>query len=91
MSNTTPAHRRGDYTRRAKVVRDAAYANPLTLCWRCGRTLAMHPKGDRWDAGHVLDGNPLSALAPEASSCNRSAGASLGNRRRVGIVTTVDW
>ena len=86
-----PAHRSGDYARRAKAVRQAAYADPLTACWRCGRTLDQHPAGDTWDAGHVLDGNPASALRPEASSCNRSAGASLGNRRRVGIVTTTDW
>lgn len=81
-------HYTGDYQRRAAAVRRAANANPATTCWRCGRTLADHPAGATWDAGHIVDGNKYSALAPEASSCNRSHGAALGNRRRAGVVSS---
>jgi len=86
-----PAHRRGDYARRAAAVRAAAYADPTTICWRCRRTLAEHPAGDTWDAGHLRDGDASSALAAEASSCNRAAGAAAGNRRRKGLTPTRDW
>jgi hypothetical protein len=67
-----------------------AYADPTTLCARCGLTLADKP-GDTWDAGHQYDGVPSSPLRPEHSSCNRSAGAALGNRRRIGLRPTRDW
>jgi len=86
-----PAHRSGDYQRRAAAVRAAAYADPTTRCWRCGKTLDQHKPGTTWDAGHVIDGSPLSILAAEASSCNRSAGAAMGNRRRKGLTPTRDW
>lgn len=81
------AHHSGDYQARAQAVRDQANANPDTLCWRCRRTLADHPphtngKPARWTAGHVIDSDPTSPLAPEASTCNFSAGAATGNRRR---------
>ena len=81
-----PAHNRShygvSYQLRARAVRAAAYADPRTQCWRCGKTLDEHGPGARWDAGHVRDGDPTSPLAPEAASCNRSAGAVLGNERR---------
>lgn len=69
----------GSYPRRAKAVRDAAYASPGTKCWRCGRTLAEHPphRSGRlsfWQAGHVIDGDPRSPLRAEASYCNQVAG-----------------
>ena len=73
---------RGDYRRRAQAVREAAYADPETRCWRCGLTLFDHGFAARWDAGHLRDGDPTSPLAPEASSCNRSAGAALRNGQR---------
>lgn len=81
------AHYSGSYEREARAVREAAYRNPDTRCRRCGRTLqqhAPHRNGTpaRWDAGHVNDGQPGGPLAPEASTCNRSAGAQLGNRTR---------
>ena len=82
MPGRNREHYTGDYTRRAAAVRRAAYANPGTRCWRCGRTLDEHKPGDRWDAGHVRDGDPTSPLAPEAASCNRAAGAAVGNARR---------
>jgi hypothetical protein len=78
-----PAHYRGRYHVAARRVRQLANADPRTLCWRCGRTLAQHPphKGGRpayWQAGHVVDGQANGALRPEASTCNLSAGGKLG-------------
>ncbi len=84
------AHRSGSYQRRARQVRQRANADPTTTCWRCGLTLDAKP-GDTWDAGHLRDGDPTSPLLPEHSSCNRSAGATAGNRRRVGLRPTRDW
>jgi hypothetical protein len=83
------AHHRGTYAARARKVRAAANANPATRCWRCGLTLAEVP-GSTWDAGHLSDGRADSALAPEHSTCNRSAGATMGNRRRT-QGTTREW
>lgn len=76
------AHRDPLYQRRAKLVRAAAYANPTTRCWRCGRTLAEHRR--RWHAGHVIEGDnsPTGPLAPECEPCNLSHGAAYGNRMR---------
>lgn len=92
------AHHRGDYQVRAKRVTDAARADTSTTCWRCGRTLAAHPphrNGKRpwWTAGHIIDSDPLSPLAAEASTCNFSAGGALGNDKRhpPRVVTTRKW
>jgi hypothetical protein len=96
----SPPHRRGPYRRLAKLVTDAAYADPTTRCWRCGLTLAQHPrtrtgKVPTWDAGHLVDGDPNSPLLPEASVCNRRAGGQLGNDRRYAAQrawrTSNDW
>ena len=81
------AHYAGTYLVDARHVRAAANANPHTRCWRCGRTLAEHPphrngRPARWQAGHVVDGQVGGQLRPEASTCNTSAGASHGNRKR---------
>lgn len=81
------AHHRGTYPARARALRARANADPLTRCWRCGRTLAEHPphrngKPARWTAGHLVDGQENGPLAPEASTCNYAAGAVLGNKRR---------
>jgi hypothetical protein len=81
------AHHRGSYQVRARAVVQAARANPNTRCWRCGLTLAQHAahhNGRRptWQAGHLIDGQINGALRPEASTCNTSAGATLGNRQR---------
>lgn len=35
-----------------------------------------------WDAGHIIDGDSSGGYHPEHRHCNRSAGATLGNRRR---------
>ena len=86
-------HYKGSYQQDAAQLRAMAYANPDTRCARCGLTLADKP-GDTWDAGHAEDGRPGGLLRPEHSSCNRSAGAIEGNRRRkVGGVlrTSRDW
>ncbi len=81
------AHHSGDYQVRAQAVRDAANSDPNTKCWRCGKTLAEHEphkggKPARWTAGHIIDSDPTSPLAPEASTCNYIAGALTGNARR---------
>lgn len=91
MPGRSRAHYSGDYQRRARLVRLAAYADLETRCWRCGRTLAEHGHKARWDAGHIRDGDPTSPLAPEASSCNRSAGATAGNLRRRQLITSREW
>ncbi len=73
------AHHRGSFPGRARAVRDRANADPLTLCWRCGRPAVA---GDPWQAGHVVDGEVGGQLLPEHASCNQSAGARLGNQLR---------
>lgn len=82
-----PAHYRGSYHVQARKVREAAYANPLTRCWRCGLMLHEHEphktgKPATWTAGHVIDSDQRSPLRPEASTCNKSAGARYGNQLR---------
>lgn len=85
------AHHRdyAGYIVRARLVRAAANADPTTTCWRCGRRLAEHPphktgRTATWQAGHVVDGDNSGPLAPEVSTCNTRAGATLGNLRRWG-------
>ena len=86
-ARTKAAHHRGDYHVRSRQVRERANADPTTTCWRCGLTLDEHEphrdgKAATWTAGHIIDGDPTSPLAPEASTCNYSAGARSGNQRR---------
>ena len=90
------AHHRGTYFAQAAAVRARANVDPTTRCWRCGRTLAQHPphrngKPARWTAGHVHDGQIGGPLEPEASTCNYSAGATMGNRQRAPLRTTRTW
>ncbi len=59
------------YRRRAARLRAAATADPSTQCWRCGQRAIV---GDPWQAGHLIDGELFSALAPEHRSCNARAG-----------------
>ena len=78
---------RGNYSARSKAVREHAKANPQTRCWRCWKTYAeavrlWGARAAAWQSGHVHDGNPLSALAPEHARCNAAAGARVGNKRR---------
>lgn len=93
-----PAHARpqyrGDYQRRARAIRDAANANPNTTCWRCGLVLSAHAnhrngRPPTWHAGHIIDSDPNSPLAPEASTCNTAAGAVYGNQKRE--PTSYNW
>lgn len=92
----TGPHHRGQYQQAAARVRARAYANPDTRCWRCGLRLhdhAPHRNGTpaRWTAGHVIDGLVGGPLLPESSTCNTSAGAAYGNRRRRPIPTSRPW
>ncbi len=96
MGNRKGAHHRGSHQVRARAIVAAANADPTTKCGRCGKTLAEHRPhrngtAARWDAGHVHDGQVGGPLRPEASTCNRSAGASKGNQLRRGLKTTRDW
>lgn len=82
---TKPPHYRGTYHVRARHVRQAAIADPSTRCWRCGKTLGeIHQSNPRatWTAGHLVDGEPTSPLAPECSPCNYSAGGRLSHARK---------
>lgn len=86
------AHHRGDHQVRARRVTDAANANPNTRCCTCGNTLNhCGPNNDgrnlngtpcTWDAGHPDGRWPGNQLRPECSHCNRSRGATNGNRSR---------
>lgn len=88
MSGNVGAHHRGSYQTRAAAVRARANADPTTTCWRCGQPARP---GDPWTAGHIIDTNPASPLKPEHASCNYSAGATLGNRRRQGLNPVRMW
>lgn len=91
-----PLHYRGEYHVRAARLRAAATADPLTQCWRCvangkpyRETLAR--PGDPWQAGHLEDSTPGGVLLPEHRSCNASAGATMGNKRRGTAPPSRDW
>ena len=76
-----------EYKVRAKALRQRANADPLTRCWRCGRTLAEEQarqpgKTVTWHAGHTVDGDNTAPLLPEHSTCNTSAGAIAGHAAR---------
>jgi hypothetical protein len=84
-----PRHYQGQYWLRSRIVRATANADPTTRCWRCGLTLAEHKPHKngtpaKWTAGHTRDGDPTAPLAPEASTCNFTAGARHGNDLRRG-------
>jgi hypothetical protein len=88
MTGRGQPHYTGSYAARARAVRDAAYADPSTRCWRCGKTLTeaqrMWPgKRVTWHAGHTVDGNSSLPLAPEHSVCNIRSGGSLGAKQRL--------
>ena len=77
-SNRHRPHYHGRYYQLSKAVRQAAYANPLTLCWRCQKTYAQGlelygREGAAWQAGHLVDGQPRSPLVAEHAHCNQSA------------------
>lgn len=83
MGRIKHAHHRGSYHRDSIKIRATANANPNTTCWRCGLRLNQHTphkngKPAYWTAGHINDGQVNGPLAPEASTCNYTA----GNRHR---------
>jgi len=79
------------YVKRSAAVRAHANADPSTTCWRCGLTLEQVRRTKphaKWDAGHLVDGDSSQPLRAECSSCNRSAGAIMGNAKRS---SSFDW
>jgi len=87
MTGRGQQHYAGTYGTRARLVREAAFADPTTKCWRCGKTLAeakkiWPDKNVTWHAGHTVDGNSAMPLAPEHSVCNIRSGGSIGAKRR---------
>ena len=86
MKSKKPWHM-GTYHVRSRQVRQAAYASPLTRCWRCGLTLLevqqKYPRRRvRWTAGHLNTSQTDGPLAPECSPCNYGHGAAHGNAQR---------
>lgn len=85
MKSVKGPHHRGRYHVAAAHVRAQAYANPLTTCWRCNRTLTeiqqLKPQA-HWTAGHLIDGDPSAPLLAECSPCNYGQGARIGNAKR---------
>lgn len=82
-------HHRGPFDRRGKALRTAAYADPDTRCRRCGHRLHEGPEHrhdgtERWEAGHLIDGQVDGLLVPETRSCNRRAAARTTNAKRAG-------
>ena len=77
-------HWTADYRRRRRLL--LATATPRSRCRRCGQTIDQHKPHTNgrpayWQAGHLVDGDPSSPLALEASTCNLSAGGKLGASR----------
>ena len=87
--------RTGDFTRYARELLAPTVNACQAMCPRCG--LMIWP-GQPWDVGHAIDlaRDPDQShtragvraairdnlLRPEHESCNRSAGAAMGNRMR---------
>jgi hypothetical protein len=59
-------HYKGDYAKRAKIVRDSA-----VQCWICKEGYRAH---DPWTADHYYAGDPSSPLLPAHRSCNSRRG-----------------
>jgi hypothetical protein len=59
-------------------------------CWRCGQLMLP---GQALDAGHSVDRALGGTVADrmEHASCNRRAGAILGNRLRARLRRSRDW
>jgi len=78
VRKTPRRHYSGSYQTRAKRLRAEAYADPLTVCWVCGKTLHHWRPDDTWQAGHVIDGAVDGELRAEHRSCNNSRGGRRG-------------
>lgn len=88
------AHYKGGYAVRARQVREAAYADPLTRCWRCGLTFGefrsrFPGRHAAWHADHVVPGDPRSPLRAAHASCNTSEGSL--NSHGLGLNTSRRW
>jgi len=59
-------HYKGDYAKRAKIVRDSA-----VQCWICKEG---YRGNDPWTADHYTAGDPSSVLLPAHRSCNSRRG-----------------
>lgn len=64
--NYVREHYKGNYSKRAKQVRDTAVA-----CWICGGGKRTH---DPFTADHLIPSDPHSPLAAAHRSCNSSRG-----------------
>lgn len=58
MSAPRGPHHSGSFNKRSQALNRAATANPNTICWRDGLTLAAHPPHHtgtpaRWTTGHI--------------------------------------
>ena len=92
MANTKAPHHKGPHQRIQQQLKRWADRNPDARCATCANTLdKCGPRRDglnrngtpcTWDAGHVIDGDPLGGYQLECSFCNRSRGATAGNRKR---------
>jgi hypothetical protein len=83
----------GSYHVRSRRLLALARANPATRCMstacRYGNgTLAQHPAGSRWSAGHAWPNDPHAPLQPEILGCNVSEG---NKRRRNNEPHTLTW
>ena len=76
----------GSYQLRARYVRAWGYAHPDYRCPHCGLTLAegiqRWGRNGQWDSGHREHSQVNGPMRPEHAHCNRSQGASYGNRLR---------
>lgn len=101
MAKTKGPHHRGTHQTTAKRITDQANANPSTVCWRCGLRLDQHQphrngRPAYWTAGHLHDGQIDGPMAPEASTCNYSAGGKAARardrqRRSADLTPVAQW
>ena len=87
MSNKTkPWYHRGNHQQTSLHLRNAWTQDPTTRCAHCGLTLEQgHAKwgnNARWEADHREPGNPTAGYQPAHAHCNRSHGATHGNKQR---------
>ena len=87
MPNPNKDHYKGTYRARSQAVRLQARLTP-TLCARCGQLIEPH---QAVDAGHIQDGQIDGPLQAEHATCNRSAGATAGNKKRQGLRNSRQW
>ncbi len=74
-----------EYRRRRQLLMQSKTAK--SVCWRCGEP---ERPNDRFQAGHLIDGNRFSPLGFEHASCNQSAGGKLAHQDLSSSVSR-DW